>query len=105
MSVEIKLMEPDDHGDNVYCINCGCTSPDAKITSEYIKIPICEDCVKEFINSCQEVLVQINNQCHCCKHFKPNEWDRKKYCGSCNIKGADTWYDTPKCDRFERSGI
>ena len=106
MSITIRKSTYEDRYEhNAKCVECGCSSPDAIIESENVKIPICEECITTFIHECFGVLKDIGNTCQYCKFYKHDEYDWKRYGGSCHVKGRgrnSLDYDHEACEMFSR---
>lgn len=107
MSLSIRKSTYEDiDGYNTRCTECDCSSPDAVIESENVKIPICEKCIPVFIHKCFNVLKEIGNTCQKCRYFKPcDDDDWKQFGGSCDVKrfGWHSLNHSEKaCEMFSR---
>jgi len=83
-----------------YCVRCDSYRPVFMIEAENIRLWICEDCLKEFVEQdCKAILEEVYKTCWYCKHFIPSEG--RHYAGECPFKKADCWH-YEHCDKFEK---
>ena len=101
MSLEIREPIWDDNYEDESCAMCGCKNIAGTITSEHVKIFLCEECLGKFkkqIESCQELAAR---RCEKCVFFRGDKWDWVHYSGRCIKKDRDVSHDFG-CDKFEK---
>lgn len=99
MSIEIKNF--DSYIDlNASCVGCSSSCVDVVLISDNVRIPLCEDCLKQLRNDIDEKINKMNCFCRHCAYFTPDKYEPSKHDGKCQLQPNVMCDSRNSCNKF-----